>query len=330
MSRKGFTLVELLVVIAIIGMLVGLLLPAVQQARESARRMQCSNNLKQMGVAIHNAITADREKIPFGAFNKSVNKLEKGAHNFGLFALLLPYMEQMATYQMIDFDAGIKSMEGKGNPDSIVRQRIESYICPSYSGLPCVESVNESFRYGYLITYNAVSGAETPTIDSSGNLSYTGSGSGANPFGANTQVWTSKNSENGVIPKTGLFGYAEQYTVGSCRDGLSNTLAVGEFVQWDEPGKMFPDEPGNIRPWSFGADSRRGFYAAKAIVHPLNAKVSRPDVGFNFLPFGSHHSGSVSFLRGDGSVASVSASIDMDTLKSLATRNGNEPAVAIE
>ncbi|MDO4584160.1 MAG: DUF1559 domain-containing protein [Planctomycetia bacterium] len=326
MKPKGFTLVELLVVIAIIGMLVGLLLPAVQQAREAARRIQCSNNLRQMGLAIHNSVSSDNGRLPFGVYDREVGGKEKGSHNYGFFALILPYLEQTTVYEMIDFDAGIKVIEGPNRDVPVVEQRIDTYLCPSYSGEPCAEESVAAFRYGYLVTYNCVSGAEVPTRDSAGNLIYSGDSSNTtNPFGSKTSVWDSRDSSNGAIPKTGLFGYAVQVKIGSCKDGLSNTLAIGEFVQKDQPGKLYSDWPGNVRAWPFGADSGRGTYAEKAIVHELNAEVSRPDVGFNHLPFGSDHSGVVNFVRGDGSVGSYSTRTELEILKSLATRNGDEP-----
>lgn len=118
-SRSGFTLVELLVVIAIIGVLVALLLPAVQSAREAARRMQCSNNLKQVALAVHNYHDVHRFLPP-----ASTNATLSGSSGF---AAILPYLEQTSIYTLYDFS--------KGNSESVnlqaVSQRIKTYVCPS-------------------------------------------------------------------------------------------------------------------------------------------------------------------------------------------------------
>src|SRR5437763_14424728 len=100
-SRRGFTLVELLVVIAIIGVLVALLLPAIQAAREAARRTQCGNNLKQLGLALHNYISAKKDVLPGGYFQEF--KTPGGYQGESFFVRLLPYLEEQAIYDRWDF-----------------------------------------------------------------------------------------------------------------------------------------------------------------------------------------------------------------------------------
>jgi len=119
LARRGFTLVELLVVIAIIGMLVALLLPAVQSAREAARRMQCSNNLKQITLAVHNYHDA-LLYLPPGSTNPDLSG------SSGL-AAILPYLEQASTYSLYDFS------KGNSDPANLrsVSQKIKTYLCPS-------------------------------------------------------------------------------------------------------------------------------------------------------------------------------------------------------
>src|SRR5215216_1827716 len=105
-SRRGFTLIELLVVIAIIGVLIALLLPAVQAAREAARRSQCVNNLKQIGLAVHNYLSTNQDTMPpvFVDFAQDINPVKHVAQTHSIHARLLPYMEQVQTYNSLNFD----------------------------------------------------------------------------------------------------------------------------------------------------------------------------------------------------------------------------------
>ncbi len=133
-KRLGFTLVELLVVIAIIGVMVGLLLPAVQSAREAARRMQCSNNLKQIGLALHNYHDT------FRSFPKNQGWATHGGSNFGSAAnnsgiswraLILPFLEQTPFYDQIDFGQPVISTVGVPSNLDLARMPMAPYLCPS-------------------------------------------------------------------------------------------------------------------------------------------------------------------------------------------------------
>ena len=130
-ARSGFTLIELLVVIAIIGVLVGLLLPAVQQAREAARRSACSNNMKQQGLAVHNYADVNPEKFPVGW----VGEFESGewhgdeGEGFGFASRMLPFIEQNNVYKTINFGAQVSAASNATARTTV----ISTFLCPSDS-----------------------------------------------------------------------------------------------------------------------------------------------------------------------------------------------------
>jgi prepilin-type N-terminal cleavage/methylation domain-containing protein len=124
---SGFTLIELLVVIAIIAVLIALLLPAVQQAREAARRTQCRNNLMQLGLAIHNYEMA-HSTLPPGSINRSATIEDNPVgYHVGWMVQILPFMDQTVAYRKFDFDQGVYSEKNK----SVREHQVGSYICPS-------------------------------------------------------------------------------------------------------------------------------------------------------------------------------------------------------
>ncbi|MEO8268521.1 MAG: DUF1559 domain-containing protein, partial [Aureliella sp.] len=155
--HSGFTLVELLVVIAIIGILVGLLLPAVQAAREAARRMQCSNNLKQLGLALHN-YESSTKLMPAGRAPKS---------GISAFGALLPYLEQTSAYDLIDFNVSATHV----NNTAALAIDIPTFLCPS-------EPKSEISVAGWaVISYRTNQGSgilngQPPTSSSDANYGY--------------------------------------------------------------------------------------------------------------------------------------------------------------
>jgi len=299
--RGAFTLVELLVVIAIIGILIALLLPAVQAAREAARRIQCTNNLKQMGLAMHNYLTSNPEYFPPGA---------NGHYKHGLFSYLLPYMEQQPVFDGLD-----RSPDHDTHFDPHRYTEIEIYICPSYPGPHVIEN-NPIYDWmnGALVTYQGVGGR---LADING-----------------TAYPTDPCSEYGETPRNGIFCWEDPLGTNKARpcklaaitDGLSNTLALGEFVHKDKGSGDFNAWPGNVRPWIYGGDYSCGNYTTKVIVHPINAPVDRTDdtVGYNHLPMGSYHPGGCNFLLGDGSVRFLPETLNRETYMALASIDGGE------
>jgi prepilin-type N-terminal cleavage/methylation domain-containing protein/prepilin-type processing-associated H-X9-DG protein len=202
MRRRGFTLIELLVVIAIIAVLIALLLPAVQAAREAARRAQCVNNMKQIGLALHNYHSI-QDTFPLGA--------SKGYHDIGVYqakqnwsahALMLPQLEQLAVYNSINFnfgmDEGVTTFICQIVNSTAVYTQIRGFLCPSdpNSGGSYVYSNNYFASVG--TTTNFTSGGNTGLADLSDH------------------------------PTTGLFGFQLCYGIRHCTDGTSNTIAFCE------------------------------------------------------------------------------------------------------
>ena len=218
-KRVGFTLVELLVVIAIIGILVGLLLPAVQQAREAARRMQCSNNLKQVGLAMHN-------------YESTYKRFPGGVGPWGCCwgtwqVSILPFIEQSAMYAIYQNLGGADPQPrySHANNRTVVSSRIPTLTCPSdtpnapigaTTTLPAVTSHN------YVVNY--------------GNTSFFQTTLQGIPFGgAPFHCYTNSTSDDGPINAAQVNNFPRVYgknvKLGELSDGTSNTLMMAEVLQ---------------------------------------------------------------------------------------------------
>ena len=289
--RIGFTLVELLVVIAIIGMLVALLLPAVNAARAAARRAQCQNNLKQLGVAINN-YASHKDRFPPGSPDKSLQ---------GLFTYMLPYLEENDIFKTLDLD-GTSHHDTNARRNPARFYHISSYACPAYP-FPIVVTDNKvaNYQLGALTTYQGVGGA---IVDRSREA---------------RKKWT--RSQFGDLPNNGIFGFGFERRLRKIKDGLSKTLAIGEFVHRDTLESSFQRPPGNVRAWVLGANDTYGSYSFKVAEMPPNTPIDRVADGvlFNYLPMGSHHPGITFFALADGSVMGLNDAIDLEVYQSMTT-----------
>ena len=303
---RGFTLIELLVVIAIIGVLVGLLLPAVQQAREAARRMTCVNNLKQTGLAMHSYYDSDRQ-LPSGyispgtsAADPSASETAKG-YAWG-FVLLL-YMEQSSLFDSIDQTG---EAVGTSNEAKAAEANLGGYRCPTDTA-PVSFSVNN--------------GSGTVDLPTSNYVAVLG--------------WNNVTTEAGQ--GNGVFFRNSDIQFRDIRDGLSTTICVGErkhihdfFDQGPYPANstwyaavpgvlrnagmtmmpMMKEGPGSL---VLGHVGQSGMMSGKT-----------PNHTNHIVHFSSSHFGGVAFLLCDGSTHIIRDNIDYQLFKAIGTRAGGE------
>ena len=216
---RGFTLIELLVVIAIIAVLIALLLPAVQAAREAARRAQCTNNLKQLGLAAANYSSANGS-FPMGGVPGSTVGGTSGSAAWGSWsalALMLPYLEQSPIYNAANFNVVCIGQSGKGSDANytVVLTKVNAFLCPS--SLPYIGTSSP-----------ANGGAGYESGSSPGNNYFASAGSSMNIFAGSDFYADPSAYPNGVFQHGGR-SFAERDII----DGLSNTIAFGEWRSGD-------------------------------------------------------------------------------------------------
>lgn len=289
-ASRGFTLIELLVVISIIGILVGLLLPAVQAAREAARRMQCSNNLKQIGLAMHNYESAYRSFPPGSIYSNFISG----------FASILPHLEQGNTYLSYDFSLYYTHPYNR----AVSQQKIATYICPS------VDFHREVPANVFTSSGNPIEvGGGSTYLLNEGTGSYMTNNDGM--FGA---IW-------GTI---GTTHYASRFVrFRDITDGTSNTFAVGETTYdfkdflWSSstPGGLAGTTRWGTARWIVGYPR----VAMGSTEYPLNVHVM-PNIG----GYTSMHNGGLEFLFADGSVRFISNHTARSTVDALSTRATGE------
>lgn len=361
--RRGFTLIELLVVIAVIAVLIALLLPAVQQARERARAVQCSNNLKQIGLALHNYEGSHRLFPPSFLRQEDGNPppptggsaLQYRSHWTG-FHLMLPYLEQGSLHKKFDFNGTwLSSMIDVNDRSSWQWNRtvVPTFICPSAPhlfdvvGETGVPGSTSHWMAGAVNDYSFCHGTDIIK-------SVPGSGEETCPGGL-LHYW-----KNTPTQTRGAFGYNSACRMTDFKDGTSNTMIMGEKagsrLRFGGSSSAFPEGPVEY-PWAMaavmyfaptGSGSNNdtiwvvGPFAVtrdirspdcpnappgSGVPFPMNPKPTQVPTSSTERPlysFQSHHTSGAYFLLGDGSTRFLSEHMDQGIYEAISTLSGRE------
>ncbi len=348
-NRSGFTLIELLVVIAIIAVLIALLLPAVQSAREAARRAQCTNNLKQIGLGIHN-FESTNSKFPDGQGPVPTATGSAGFIRASIQAQILPFLEQGSLYSAFNLSLDVNS-----NPEN------DTARCMQMSAFNCPSDAAATRMPG-----SSVWGPSTGQIGTSNYFGSIGSTaaqlfntatSTAETDSARLGIFNMQMNLTGSLATNPKFRSAEsRITIASVTDGTSNTSLFSEIRRSPlTSGAPLTDKDQVHRytgTWSVlvdnytpnlpacdtnttGAIYYRGqqYYRATAFLHTYSHTVSPNYKGFDCMDSGlsvghiaarSYHSGGVNVGMADGSVRFVKDSISLPTWRAIGTRAGGE------
>jgi prepilin-type processing-associated H-X9-DG protein/prepilin-type N-terminal cleavage/methylation domain-containing protein len=316
---RAFTLIELLVVIAIIALLIALLLPAVQSAREAARRMQCTNNLKQVGIALHNYHAAT------GAFppgylslmdpSTAATPFDNGGPGWGWLSFSLNQMEQLPTYNSINFVLGIESPANQTARLNV----IGSFFCPS-----------DAYRQDTFTVVDATTTGTTPgaPICVVASSNYVGSVGSGDPSSLYPWIIDADDGPPGRDNGNGLFYRNHSVTIAQITDGTSQTFAAGERSQNLSRASWTGAVTNAAVPLvalqaEAGLDPEGG--GALVLSHTGEGHGPNSPSGLaHGDQYWSLHPGGANFLFADGSVRFIKELINFSIFQAIATRAGGE------
>ncbi|HEY4259524.1 MAG TPA: DUF1559 domain-containing protein [Schlesneria sp.] len=322
--RKAFTLIELLVVIAIIAVLIALLLPAVQQAREAARRTQCKNNLKQLGLALHNYHDT-ANTFPPGWIGQSTSTYS----GFGWNSMLLPYVDQGPLYTVLSQTGNPNMLTGLAAATAPTVKTVDSVLgalrCPSDPGAPTGIAPGGTVQFGRS-NYPAVCGFDP----NQANVMVNWPSPAAQTLPPTvSQLMGSKWVDQMVNQWGGCFGENTRKGIRDITDGSSNALVVGErYTPQESSGTVANLTTGDCFwagvPIGASPGTSGGSWLQAAAVGECTTKVNFGNsTGSGGSPrvdtagYGSMHTGGCHFLMGDGAVKFISENVDMNTYRAL-------------
>jgi prepilin-type N-terminal cleavage/methylation domain-containing protein/prepilin-type processing-associated H-X9-DG protein len=341
---KGFTLIELLVVIAIIAVLIALLLPAVQQAREAARRTQCKNNLKQIGLACHNYHDAFKQ-FPAnidgrGAFGDGPWQTQN-AMAFGWMIFTLPFIDQAPMYNQFNFTFP-SQIGGPCGPApsamnltnvALAQKILPAFLCPSNPQQPLannwIQGGTGCWPGNGTTGQNWVGIGRTDYVGSLGfmycdwnncdGIPIPNTTNTPQPLGSTYNNWQWGNTGAALDGANGVFGFLSAAQIKDIVDGTSNTICVFEDHHWNSANKSQPLSQTNDGGW-----------ASTMAVHSTWTMVNQPyGLANNRDPVTCHgvsstHSGGAHILMCDGAVRFLSENIGVITMQAISTRANGE------